>query len=69
MRNSVIETVLPLRTIRRFDPRQIEEKALRQLPKAGLYTPGAGGRQRVRLPRLWRNEKICRAIVNRSLSS
>lgn len=45
MRSSVIETILPLRSIRRFETKQVEEEALRQILEAGLYAPSAGGRQ------------------------
>lgn len=47
MQNSVIETILHRRAIRRFGPKQIEEEALRQILEAGLYAPSAGGRQGV----------------------
>lgn len=47
VQNSVLETILHRRAIRRFDPKQIEEEALRQILKAGLYAPSAGGRQGV----------------------
>lgn len=33
------------RSIRRFETKQIEEEALRQILEAGLYAPSAGGRQ------------------------
>lgn len=46
VQNSVLE-ILHRRAIRRFDPKQIEEEALRQILKAGLYAPSAGGRQGV----------------------
>lgn len=45
--NRVIEAILHRRAIRRFDPKQIEEEALRQILEAGLYAPSAGGRQGV----------------------
>lgn len=47
VQNSVFETILHRRAIRRFDPKQIEEEALRQILEAGLYAPSAGGRQGV----------------------
>lgn len=47
VQNSVLETILHRRAIRRFDPKQIEEEALRQILEAGLYAPSAGGRQGV----------------------
>ena len=43
----VLETILHRRSIRRFEPRQIEETALQQILQAGLYAPNAGGRQDV----------------------
>ena len=46
-KNAVLETILHRRSIRRFEPRQIEEDALRQILQAGLYAPSAGGRQGV----------------------
>ena len=45
--NQVMETILHRRSIRRFEPRQIEEDALQQILQAGLYAPSAGGRQGV----------------------
>lgn len=45
--NEVMNTILHRRSIRRFDDRQIEEPALRQILQAGLYAPSAGGRQGV----------------------
>lgn len=47
IQNSVLETILHRRSIRRFDPKQIEEESLRQILEAGLYAPSAGGRQGV----------------------
>lgn len=47
IQNNVLETMMHRRSIRRFDPRQIEEEALRQILEAGLYAPSAGGRQGV----------------------
>lgn len=47
VQNSVLETILHRRAIRRFAPEQIEEEALRQILEAGLYAPSAGGRQGV----------------------
>ena len=44
---SVMEAILHRRSIRRFDPRQIEEEKLQQILEAGLYAPSAGGRQGV----------------------
>jgi len=43
----IFETILHRRSIRRFEPKQIEEVALRQIIQAGLYAPSAGGRQGV----------------------
>lgn len=43
----VLETILHRRSIRRFEPKQIEEAALQQILQAGLYAPSAGGRQGV----------------------
>ena len=43
--NQVMQTILHRRSIRRFDPRQIDEGALEQILQAGLYAPSAGGRQ------------------------
>ena len=43
--NQVLQTILHRRSIRRFDPRQIDEGALEQILQAGLYAPSAGGRQ------------------------
>ena len=43
----VFETMLHRRSIRRFEPKQIEESALQQILQAGLYAPSAGGRQGV----------------------
>lgn len=45
--NEVMKTIVHRRTVRRFDKRQIEEDALEQILKAGLYAPSAGGRQSV----------------------
>ena len=45
--NSVMETILHRRAIRRFTSRQIEEGTLQQILEAGLYAPSAGGRQGV----------------------
>ena len=45
--NETMRTILHRRAIRRFDARQIEEAALRQILEAGLYAPSAGGRQGV----------------------
>ena len=41
----VMQTILHRRSIRRFDPQQIDEGALEQILQAGLYAPSAGGRQ------------------------
>lgn len=46
-KNVVMETILHRRSIRRFEPKQIEEDALQQILQAGLYAPSAGGRQGV----------------------
>ena len=43
----IFETILHRRSIRRFEPKQIEETALQQILQAGLYAPCAGGRQGV----------------------
>ena len=43
----LMETIFHRRSIRRYDPRQIEETALQQILQAGLYAPSAGGRQGV----------------------
>lgn len=43
----VFETMLHRRSIRRFEPKQIEESALQQILQAGLYAPSAGGWQGV----------------------
>ena len=43
----IFETILHRRSIRRFQPKQIEEAALQQIIQAGLYAPSAGGRQGV----------------------
>ena len=43
--NEVMKTVLHRRAIRRFAPEQISEDVLQQILQAGLYAPGAGGRQ------------------------
>ena len=40
----IFETILHRRSIRRFEPKQIEEAALQQILQAGLYAPNAGGR-------------------------
>ena len=43
--NQVMQVILHRRSIRRFDPRQIDEGAREQILQAGLYAPSAGGRQ------------------------
>ena len=43
----IFETIMHRRSIRRFEPKQIEEAALQQILQAGLYAPSAGGRQSV----------------------
>ena len=43
----LLELIKHRRAIRRFEPKQIEEKALQQILEAGLYAPSAGGRQGV----------------------
>lgn len=45
--NETMQTILHRRAIRRFDKKQIEEDALQEILKAGLYAPSAGGRQGV----------------------
>lgn len=45
--NETMQTILHRRAIRRFDEKQIEEDALQEILKAGLYAPSAGGRQGV----------------------
>ena len=45
--NETLQTIFHRRSIRRFDPRQIEEDVLQQILQAGLYAPSAGGRQGV----------------------
>ena len=46
----IFETIMHRRSIRRFEPKQIEEAALQQIIQAGLYAPSAGGRQGVISP-------------------
>lgn len=43
----IFETMLHRRSIRRFEPKQIDEAVLQQILQAGLYAPSAGGRQGV----------------------
>ena len=43
----IFETIMHRRSIRRYEPKQIEEAALQQIIQAGLYAPSAGGRQGV----------------------
>ncbi len=43
----IFETMLHRRSIRRFEPKQIDEAALQQILQAGLYAPSAGERQGV----------------------
>lgn len=43
----IFETIMHRRSIRRFEPKQIEETALQQILQAGLYAPCAGGWQGV----------------------
>ena len=43
----IFETIMHRRSIRRFEPKQMEEAALQQILQAGLYAPSAGGRQGV----------------------
>lgn len=42
--NEVMNTILHRRSIRRLEPKQIEEPALQQIIQAGLYAPSASGR-------------------------
>ena len=49
--NEVMETILHRRAIRRFRTKQVEESALQQILKAGLYAPSAGGRHPAPKPR------------------
>lgn len=46
-KNNLMETIMHRRAIRRFAEKQVEETALQQILKAGLYAPSAGGRQGV----------------------
>lgn len=49
----IFETILHRRSIRRFEPKQIEETALQQILQAGLYAPQrrrTAGRDFRRLP-------------------
>lgn len=45
--NETLQTIFHRRSIRRFDPRQLDEDVLQQILQAGLYAPSAGGRQGV----------------------
>lgn len=45
--SEILQTILHRRTIRRFSKKQIEEAALQEILRAGLYAPSAGGRQGV----------------------
>lgn len=45
--SELMNTILHRRSIRRFEARQIEENALQEILKAGMYAPSAGGRQGV----------------------
>jgi len=43
--NDVLETIRTRRSIRKYTPEQIPEEILQQIIDAGLWAPGAGGRQ------------------------
>ncbi|MFO7698702.1 MAG: nitroreductase family protein [Anaerolineae bacterium] len=43
--NEVLETIQTRRSIRRYTGEQIPEEILQEIITAGLYAPGAGGRQ------------------------
>ena len=43
--NSLLETIVERRTIRRYAPRQLDPQTLQQILEAGLYAPTGGGRQ------------------------
>ena len=43
----LMDVILHRRSVRRFNERQVDEEALRQILEAGLYAPSAGGRQSV----------------------
>lgn len=45
--NETMQTIFHRRSIRRFDEKQVEEDALQEILRAGLYAPSAGGRQGV----------------------
>lgn len=45
--SELMDIILHRRSIRRFETRQIEENALQEILKAGMYAPSAGGRQSV----------------------
>lgn len=45
--SELMDIILHRRSIRRFETRQIEENALQEILKAGMYAPSAGGRQGV----------------------
>lgn len=47
--NEMIEKMITRHAIRRFQDRQVEEKALEQILQAGLYAPSAGNNQRSRI--------------------
>ena len=48
----IFETILHRRSIRRFEPKQIEETALQQILQAGLSTPPPKPRKEGRIIRI-----------------
>ena len=55
--SELMDIILHRRSIRRFETRQIEENALQEILKAGMYAPSAGGRQGV-LFAVFKNEEL-----------
>ena len=55
--SELMDIILHRRSIRRFETRQIEENALQEILKAGMYAPSAGGRQGV-LFAVCQNEEV-----------